>query len=259
MADKAVKNQIKREPVTIRMKQDSHILGRSLAKILFGSEEKLGDLIEESLFFYSAHREDEARASALLQQTEERILRRIGDNFQAVYKDLVKKENKMVERIAGLQAVGAFEVALVELMLKDKMVKTEQEKLRYEELRSKAAARMKDRLVKAGAEQMAELHEHNQSLEQKIIELNNQITKAISTIKTQNNELEQTKATIQSKSKTLEQLTENIKRQENLINWYDRRDRSIPDLQERNKGVFGKMKYEDALNLFEKENPKPKV
>lgn len=255
MADKAVK----REPVTIRMKQDSHILGRSLAKTLFGSEEKLGDLIEETLSFYSAHREDEARASALLQQTEERILRRIGDSFNAIYKDLLNKENKMVERVAGLQAVGAFEVALVELMLKDKMVKTDQEKMRYEELRSKAAARMKDRLVKAGAEQMAELHEQNQALEQKVTELNNQITKAIATIKTQNTEMEQTKAIIQSKSKTLEQLTETIKRQDNLINWYNRRDGSIPDLQEKNKGVFGKMKYEDALSVFEKENPKPKV
>lgn len=258
------KDSTKKVPVAIRLPQEIVSLGRSIARTEFGGEDKLGQFIEEAIKFYSANSENETRASALLEVTEERLIRRISDKFESMYQDLVKRENKMVDRIAGLQAVSSFETTLTELMLKDTLIKTEQQKTRYEELRGKASSKMKDRLTKAGAEQIAELQEQNLNLEAKIRKQDDEYSSIVSKyndlVKKFNDKLATIKTLSErndSKDLEIEKLKVKIHKYNALIQWYEKRDRQIPRIQDENKGTFRKMSYEQALAVFENENPKP--
>lgn len=266
MSEEAAKYEVKvkREPVAVRLSQDIIHLGRSLARTKYGSEDKLGNLIEEAIKFFSACSEDESRATALLNITEERLLRRISDKFESMSKDLMKRENKMVDRIAGLQAVSAFETCLTELMLKERLLKNDQDKARYEELRSAAAAKMKDRLVKAGAEQVAELQEQNQELQRMISELEIRNKEYESTIEKHQKSVQRTNTSIENLNSRLfendnliNELKEKINNYENLVAWYEIRDRDIPIIQEKNKTLGVKQGFERAKEIFEQQYTKP--
>lgn len=255
------KVQVKREPVAVRLSQDIIVLGRSLARSKYGSEDKLGNLIEEAIKFLSANSEDEARATALLSITEERLLRRITDKFESMNKDLAKRENKMVERVAGLQAVSAFETCLVELLLKDRLLKTDRDKARYEELRSTAATKMKDRLVKAGAEQIAELQEQNQNLQNELenyqAECKDEIRKYQRALQQANANIENLKSMTLNKDNEIARLKDTIGEYDRLVTWYERREKETPMIQEQNKTLGVKQNYEKAMGIFEQQNPKP--
>lgn len=245
----------KREPVGARMNEEVLALARNLARDIYGSEEKLGDFLEEAVQFYSAHHTDEGKAAALLKTTEEILFSRITNQFESMSRDLQKK---IVERIAGLQAVSSFETTLTELMLKDITVRNEKNKARYEELRSTAATRMKDRMYKAGAEHIGELGEEIDELKVQVEKLQNELKardKAISeyagkldTLKNYYNKLDEEK----------QRLTKTVESYHNLMLWYKRRDAEAPKLQEQNKGFMGKIPtYEEVNSQYEIQNPRP--
>lgn len=266
MSEEAPKYEVKvkREPITVRLNQEVILLGRSLARTIHGSEDKLGNLIEDAIKLMSAQQEDEIRAAALLQTTEEILMRRISDRFDSMFKELMKRENKMVERIAGLQAVSAFETCLVELMFKDRLVKSQAEKARYEELRSLAANKMKDRLTKAGAEQIAELQEQYEKLIVQYNDLVDQYNNILSKHKNLTSEAEKLgqayKTTLEQKKSLQSQntaLEDYIKDCKELIKWHDE---LIEGYVEEQKGFgLNKKNLRQFIEAFMQENPKPRV
>lgn len=256
---------VKRKPVAVRLSEEVIHLGRSMARTKYGSEVKLGNLIEEAIMNLSANSEDETRATALLQKTEDKLIKRISDLFESIFEDLTKRDNKMVERVAGLHAVSAFETCLVELMLKDRFIKSSNDKARYEELRSAAAARMKDRFLKAGAEQIAELHEQNQALQKRIEDLEalNEELKNVAgqhsiSLAKANENIDSLKSKLSAKEREISMLQQTISEYERLVSWYEARDNEVPQIQDQNKtlGSF-KQSYKKAALIFEQRRPKP--
>jgi hypothetical protein len=258
MADERPQNK---PSVAVRMSPDVVILGRSLARSLYGSEDKLGQFLEMATQFYAAHQEDEVRAAAILKTTEDILLRRIQDRFASMFKDLTNREDKMVERIAGLIAISSYESCLSELMLKDLYGASTNHarKERYEELRGTAAKRMKNRMEKVGAEQIAEL-------QQEVISLRSQLEQeqtARIPIEQKQAAAEENLAEINRLKQELteqnRQLKRDIDNKQRLLSWYTRRDIEVPQIQERNKRTFGKQNWEDAAKLFENDYPKPVI
>lgn len=255
---------VKRKPVAVRLSEEVIHLGRSMARTKYGSEDKLGNLIEEAIMNLSANSEDETRATALLQKTEDKLIKRISDLFESIFEDLTKRDNKMVERVAGLHAVSAFETCLVELMLKDRFIKSSNDKARYEELRSAAAARMKDRFIKAGAEQIAELHEQNQALQKRIEDLEalNEELKNVAgqhsiSLAKANENIDSLKSKLSAKEREISMLQQTISEYERLVSWYEARDNEVPQIQDQNKTLGIKQSYEKAALIFEQRRPKP--
>jgi hypothetical protein len=251
-----VKNeqQTKRETLCFRLQPEVIVLGRSLARSIFGSESKLGLLIEDAIQFYSAHKEDGTKASSLLKTTEDRLIQRITDRFESMNKDIMQRENKMFERIAGLQAVSSFESCLIELMLKDK-ISDSREKARYEELRSMAAKKMKDRFIKSGAaEQQIDLYEQNMALQNRINEFEQQLKENKSIDDKKANSTSKLEKDFKHVVNRLDEVLAELKREKGkvrdfdcILRWYERLVGAIPK-------AFGVKK---AIRDYEENNPKP--
>lgn len=263
---KEPKEQIKRESVSVRLSQDAIILGRSLARALYGAEDKLGLLMEDALNYYSAHREDEARASAILKTTESSLFKRFSDQVEDMYKSFTQRDNKLTERIAGLLAVSSFETALTELMLKDLYCRDEKTRTRYEELRSTAARKMKDRYEKANVTEVLELQEKVRSLEKEVEEWKGSSEaweEEADSIKSQKAELkekyDQTVNFLTDANNELKKAHSVLRAYALLANWYEKRDKEIPEIQEQNKKFLAKQPYEEALQEFDMKYPKPQV
>lgn len=261
-----VEQQSKREPITMRLSQDAIVLGRSMARSLHGSEDKIGNLVEEALNFYSAHREDEARASAILKVTEENLFKRFNEQVENMYKAFTQRDSKLTERLAGLMAVSSFETALIESMLKDLYCRDEKTKARYEELRSVSSKKMKDRYEKANVTEVLELQEKVRLLEKEVGEWKESSGAWEDETKT----LKSEKADLKERyDETVNKLSESKKRYSDvldvlkeylkLVQWYEKRDNEIPEIQEKNKKLLSKQPYEEALKEFENKYSKPQV
>ena len=266
MSEKGTKYEVKvkREPVTVRLNQEVIVLGRSLARSIYGNEDKLGNLIEDAINFMSAHQENEARTNALLQTTEQTLFNRFDNQIESMYKALINRDNKLVERIAGLMAVSSFETTLTELMLKDLYCRDDKTKARYEEIRSLASKKMKDRYEKANLTEVLELQEKIMALEKdieslKIYESELEIT--ITNLKAKNTDLSQKKSEISKHlTETIEKLKmviEAFKAYKELVDWYEKRDKEVPAIQDKNKKLLSRQPYEEALKEFESSNYKP--
>jgi chromosome segregation ATPase len=256
--------KVKREPVTVRLLQDTIILGRSLARTLYGSEDKLGNLIDESINYFSAHRENDSRTNALLKTTENILFQRFTEQVETMYKSFTQRDNKLTERIAGLLAVSSFETALAESMLKDLYCRDERTKERYEELRSLSAKKMKDRYEKANVGEVLELQQKVRSLEKQLGETNDALSST-------NDELEAEKAknaklskqlqnvnTTASEYKTVyEKSIEALKAFDKVVKWYEMRETEIPLIQKKNKTLMKKQDYEEAMKEFDSKNRIP--
>lgn len=252
MSEEAAKYEVneRREPVAVRLLSDVIRLGRRMSKERYGSDKKLGLLIEDAIKFMAASQEDEARATALLDTTEERLIRRISDRFESMGKNLIN-------RIGSLQAISAFEICLTESILKSWLVKTPQDKARYEELRSVAATKMKDRFIKSGAEQLAELYEQNQRQEETIQELRQTIEQYKKALQKANADIENQNITLKNMDNVISKLQNSINENNQLISWYERMETEIPRIQDQNKTLGVKMSYEKAMEIYKQQNPKP--
>lgn len=246
----------KREPISVRMDTEIIVLARSLARSIYGSEDKLGYFLETAVQFYSSHSEDEARATALLKTTEDILFRRVNDQIENVSKDLQKK---LVERLTTLQAISSYETTLTELMLRDIYIKDSKSKVKYEELRSTAATRMKDRMFKAGQEQLAELQSENIALQKKVSELENKIKQNNKSANQQKETLKMLGTKIENYEEENTKLNKTINSYRNMVSWYKRRDIEAPNLQKSKKSFMKTPSYEEVNNEYENINPRPDI
>ena len=256
------KSKIKKYPVSIRLTDETIQLARKLTKLYMEDESKLGELIEEAILFYSTDKEDQSGTNALLKVTKDNLLNQFREQVESMYREFKNRDKLLAERIASLIAIQGFESTLTELLLKDIYSKDDDRKKRYEELRRVAARKMKDRYTKSDLGKMAELTEKITRLENEIQE-NDKKTEIIKTelkehIQTLAKRNETLGMTNDKQNRDLKKLNYYITDLEYLIKWYERRDNSIPKLQEKNKNKLGiKQSYEKSKIEFEKKDKKP--
>jgi len=256
------KPRAKRHPVTIRITDETIQLARKLAKLYKEDEKKLGELIEDTIIFYSANREDQSRTNALLKVTEDNLLNQFKEQVESMYREFKTRDKNLAERVASLIAIQSFETTLTELMLKDLFCKDSERQNRYEELRSVAARKMKDRYDKCDMGKIAELQTKISDLEKK---LNTNIDTYKRNTGIRDEKIKDLTITVKGNENRirglesdLEKLAYYVSNLEELVRWYEKRDLEVPDIQEKNKNRLGmKMSYENALNTYNERSKIP--
>lgn len=220
----------KREPVAVRLLPEVIRIGRETAKDMYGSRDKLGLLIENAVKVYCAQMTDEATAGSLLQKTEAALFHRVDEC-------LASMEKRTVERVAGLVAKSAFETTLATILLESmKDSKT------VEEARKVAAARLRRRFEKEGAEQIADLLEQNQRLEIELQELRKKANEAVNHFK----------HTVQEQKKQLESSQNNYAE---LVKWSNG---LIHYLNEHSSGTLIRKKASELIQEYHQQHPRPR-
>jgi hypothetical protein len=153
-----VENMPVREKTSVRLDPEIVSLGRKLAKKDFGSEQKLGLLIENAIRSYHARQVQPVEASSLLSATEQALIDRIEKRVEHMGK-------QTVERIGNLMAKSSFETALNSIILEQMYSKSDKNaKANLEHFRHVAAQRMKTRFDKENAERISSLIAENQNI-----------------------------------------------------------------------------------------------
>lgn len=166
---------MQRQKVTVRLDPQIIALGRKAAKAYFGSEQKLGMLIEHSIQSYQARQLSELEAAGLISATERALMERLEKKFDEMGK-------RTIERIGNLIAKESYETTYSSLILEQLLFSSLKSNAgsKLNQLHKEAAQRMHRRLDREGAEQTALLTNENaalvereQELEQKNVELAN--------------------------------------------------------------------------------------
>ncbi|ONG67273.1 hypothetical protein BKK42_10040 [Bacillus cereus] len=147
-----------REKTSVRLDPEIVSLGRKLAKKDFGSEQKLGLLIENAIRSYHARQVQPVEASSLLSATEQALIDRIEKRIEEMGK-------QTVNRVGNLIAKSSYETAFSTIILEQMYNKTEKNaKTNLEHFRNVAAQRMQTRFDKENAERISSLIAENRNL-----------------------------------------------------------------------------------------------
>lgn len=165
---------MQRQKITLRLDPQVTALGRKAAKAYFGSEHKLGLLIEHAIQSYQARQLSELEAAGLISATERALMERLEQRFDEMGK-------RTIERIANLIAKESYETTYSSLILEQLLFSSRKDAgQKLGQLHKEAAQRMRRRFDREGAEQTASLMDENdalvekeQELEQKNVELAN--------------------------------------------------------------------------------------
>ncbi|MFB9757202.1 hypothetical protein [Ectobacillus funiculus] len=147
-----------KESVSLRLEREHISLLKKIAKEEYGSDSKKGYVVETALQVYQAHRLRPTEAASILSVTEEKLIDRLDKRFKDIGKDIV-------ERIGNLTAKNAYENCLTSLLVEDVHQKSGFNKVDYEQKRKEAAARMRNRFDKEGAQELAGVIEENEHLQ----------------------------------------------------------------------------------------------
>ncbi|EOP49071.1 hypothetical protein [Bacillus pseudomycoides] len=99
-----------REKISVRLDPDVVGLGRRLAKIDFGSEQKFGMLIEHAIKSYNARQIKSTDVGGILSETESALIDRLESRFDEMSK-------RTVERMAGLLFTNTFDTVRQSLLI----------------------------------------------------------------------------------------------------------------------------------------------
>ncbi|MFD1673675.1 hypothetical protein [Alicyclobacillus fodiniaquatilis] len=173
---------MQRQKTTLRLDPAIVGLGRKLAKTDYGSETKLGLLIEQAIRAYHARQLTELEASGLISATERALVERLEKRFDEM-------SQRTVERVGNLIAKSSYETSYSTAIIEDIFTGTYSDKRRarneLETLRKEASQRMRKRFDQEEAEQVASLiveHENvleeNKALQARVNELAERVNQA---------------------------------------------------------------------------------
>lgn len=158
-----------RVKITARVHHDTEKLGRKLARQYFGSEKKLGLVLDEAVNLFYASKTRPAEVESLLSSTEEYIIR----NFNEQVK-------RATERVTDMVARSVYEINLISLMVDRigyRALPDWREQLSL--LRKEAHQKTKRKIGSDEySPEIAGLIEENERLEKEIKELQNKLEKA---------------------------------------------------------------------------------
>lgn len=262
---KIAEKQQPKTAITVRLNPESVVLGRSLARSIYGSEEKLGVLLEAALTYYSAHQEEEGRANALLKTTEETLFRRFDDQVNQLASAIKSRDNTLVKRFTDLFAIQSYESCLSALMLED--THYDRQKERYEKLRKTAAQRLKNRFEAAELHQgevVLELHERlrksneeRQKLEKEIDSLKKDIAEFGTKTAQRDEKISSLTQDLSEQKKHLLEATRHLEAYAKFLSWYKMQELFIPDYQDKNRKLMSKPSYDEALQAYKEQHPCP--
>lgn len=159
-----------RVKITARVHHDTEKLGRKLARQYFGSEKKLGLVIDEAINLFHASKTRPAEVESLLSSTEEYIIR----NFNEQVK-------RATERVTDMVARSVYEINLISLMVDRigfRALPDWKEQLAL--LRKEAHQKTKRKIGSDEySPELAGLIEENERLEQEVKELQKRLSEAV--------------------------------------------------------------------------------
>jgi len=144
-------------PVSVRLNPETVQILRQIARKEYGKDNKIAYVIEAAANVYYTQLTNPKEASAILSNTEERLIDRFDKRFNEAVKEITN-------RVGNLQAKTAYETCLSSLILEDIYGKVGANKHEYEKKRKDAAKRMKTRYEKEGADTPQESEKQVQAL-----------------------------------------------------------------------------------------------
>ncbi|HDT6579693.1 TPA: hypothetical protein RMI67_006343 [Bacillus cereus] len=99
-----------REKISVRLNPEIVGLGRRLAKVDFGSEQKFGMLIEHAIKSYNAKQIKSTDVEGILSETESALINRLESRFDEMSK-------RTIERMAGLLFTNTFDTVKQSLLV----------------------------------------------------------------------------------------------------------------------------------------------
>ncbi|MGR5968969.1 hypothetical protein ACT7C1_15635 [Bacillus paranthracis] len=99
-----------REKISVRLDSEIVGLGRRLAKVDFGSEQKFGMLIEHAIKSYNARQIKSTDVEGILSETESALINRLESRFDEMSK-------RTIERMAGLLFTNTFDTVKQSLLV----------------------------------------------------------------------------------------------------------------------------------------------
>lgn len=234
-----------REKLSLRLDPEIVSLGRRLAKKDFGSEQKLGLLIENAIRAYHARQVQPVEASSLLSATEQALIDRIEKRVEEMGK-------RTVERIGNLVAKSSFETAFSTIILEQLYSKTDRNaKASLEQFRNTAAKRMQTRFDKESAERISSLIAENRNLVEKyntLVQMHNDQNKKIT-------QVAETASRYQSQNNDLtEKLNAALKQKDDIEKW----TKGLLEYLEANSAGIMKKPANRLVEEYAQEHPKPK-
>lgn len=239
-----------RQKITLRLNPQVEALGRKLAKADFGSETKLGVLIEHAIQAYHARQLTELEASGLLSAAERALVERLEKRFDELGKSVVS-------RVGNLIAKSSFETAYSAIILEELFAEGDNRaKIQLEQFRKQAAERLRNRFEIDGADASAALVKENAELSAGNAELSEKLAvmeKERAEIIQAGRHLKQTFEQLQGKYTELQsEVREEREKREGIERW----TRGLMTYIREN---VGRMKTgEQGLTEYVEKNPRPK-
>lgn len=241
-----------------RVDPDNLRLARDLAKKMYGSEKRLGYVMDDAIRLLHTHETNPKEAQAYLSNIENQVLRSLEKRIESVgeraTQGIEKQIKQATDRTANLIARIAYETALTSLMQEEICIRAISNFKEIEpQLRKEASQRMKGKFTREGEIEAGTVAEENERLREEIKEYKEMISRAKEVLTKQKEELK----TYEDQGKELREQLEEYQRQEReneyLVNW-------MQGLEVYLRENYSRLKSNETLiEEYSRSNPRPRV
>lgn len=246
-----------RVKLTTRVDPDMLQLGRKLAKQMYGSEKRIGYVIDDSIRLLHLHQTEPKQAEAYLSNIENLVIRNLEKRIEAVGRHAVESMEKHLERankrIGNLYAREVYDSIKTYLMVEELCYRAMSD---FKEVKPKiekeAAQRMKRKLQFEGEQEGATYAEENAQLREEVEKLRRKLEQVKEYLNKQKQEEERWEADRRRLDKQYEEAKRVKQERDQIAAW----TRGLVTYMKEN---YSRVKTNEKLiEEYIRDNPKPK-